>query len=847
MHLVLGPYSIVLIVTAAIMGGAAVYAWLHRTAPGARVLAVGMLGASWWSLSYAIALSTRDLSGWLFWAKAQHIGVAGLPVALLVFFIQYTGHGRWLTWRKLVLIAAEPAIGVLLTWTNEAHGLIWANVHLVLTPSASLLDLTYGPYFWLYAAYNYVEMGACTFLLLQALVRSYQLLYRQALIMLTGMLLAWAMNLLYLAGWNPIPNLDLTPFGFSLAGLALAWGIFRYRLLDIVPIAREQVIDSMRDAVIVLDAQHRLVDLNPLAQHLLGLSRPLPVGRPAAQLLREWPEALDLCSADGAYHVETRSGAAEAAMYHEWRSSPLIDRRGQTLGCTLVVHDITAGRQAQARLLDQGRALATLEERERIGRDLHDGLGQVMGYVNVQSQAAEALLESGQIDQATEALRQITQVARGAHDDIRDYILGMRTTRSEPAPSFAAALRAHLQRLEASYGLRVQLDLPPELGSALPKVAALSLPGEPDGPQPGGAASPFSSETEAQLLFIVQEALANVRRHAGVNVARVTVALAAGHAEVVIADEGRGFEPPAAGDRPSASASPAATSLAASPYLSVPDMHGHFGLEIMRERAQAVGGSLEVHSAPGQGARVVARLPLAAAPLLSASGGSLRVLLIDDHPLFLDGLRTMLTAYGLQVVGLGRDGLDAQELARRLRPDLILMDIQMPRCDGLEATRRIKADLPECKIVMLTVAADEDSLYRALEAGASGYLLKSLEQSSFLQMLHEIAAGQVTLTPEMAARVLAAFPAYRAGTFRSEAARTPLSPPAAPAGEAMLNPRQRQVLEMVARGLVYKEVAAALHLTVPTVKYHMGQILEQLQLKSRGQAITYARKKGMVE
>jgi len=831
------------------MCGAAVYAWRHRTAPGARALVFGMLAAGWWSLTYAIALSTRDLSGRISWAKAQHIGVAGLPVALLVFFIHYTGHSRWLTRRRLVLIAAVPTIGVLLAWTNEAHGLIWANVRLVLTDSASLLDLTYGRYFWLYAAYNYIEMGACVFLLLQALVRSYQLLYRQALIMLAGMLLAWAVNLLYLAGWNPIPNLDLTPFGFCLAGLALAWGVFRYRLLDIVPIAREQVIDSLHDAVIALDAQHRLVDLNPVAQHLLGLSRPLPVGLPAAQLLRDWPEVLDLCCTPGAHHVETRLGAGEAAAYHEWRSSPLADRRGQTLGWTLVVHDVTASRQAQARMLDQQRALATLEERERIGRDLHDGLGQVMGYVNVQAQAAEALLESGQIGPAAEALRQITQVARGAHDEIRDYILGMRTARqvphdyggSEPAPNFAPALRAYLQRVEASYGLRVQLDLPPELDPALATVAAPSPSGEPDRPQSAGIASPLSPDAEAQLLFIVKEALANVRRHAGVDVARVTVALAAGHAEVVIADEGRGFEPPAAGDRPSASASLAATALPASPHLSVPDMHGHFGLEIMRERAEAAGGNLEVHSAPGQGTRVMARLPLAAAPLLSASGRALRALLIDDHPLFLDGLRTMLTADGFQVVGLGRDGLDAQELARHLRPDLILMDVQMPRCDGLEATRRIKADLPDCKIVMLTVAAEEESLYRALEVGASGYLLKSLERPTFLQMLHEIAAGQVTLTPEMAARVLAA--------FQSEAAGQPAapSPPAARAGEAVLNLRQRQVLELVARGLLYKEVAAALHLTVPTVKYHMGQILEQLQLKSRGQAIAYARKKGMVE
>ena len=197
----------------------------------------------------------------------------------------------------------------------------------------------------------------------------------------------------------------------------------------------------------------------------------------------------------------------------------------------------------------------------------------------------------------------------------------------------------------------------------------------------------------------------------------------------------------------------------------------------------------------------------------------MKVLLVDDHLLFLEALQNLLAARGIEVAGTARDGLDALAQARALRPDVILMDIGMPRCDGLAATRAIKAELPDVKIVMLTVSAEDEDLFEAIKSGASGYLLKSLDAGQFFELLSDLERGEVALSTGMATRVLEEF-VRQAG--RDE--------PATEVGEEDtpgLTPRQREVLTLVARGLKYKEVGAALCLSESTIKYHMGEILER--------------------
>ncbi|MBM4465797.1 MAG: response regulator transcription factor [Chloroflexi bacterium] len=215
----------------------------------------------------------------------------------------------------------------------------------------------------------------------------------------------------------------------------------------------------------------------------------------------------------------------------------------------------------------------------------------------------------------------------------------------------------------------------------------------------------------------------------------------------------------------------------------------------------------------------------------------MRVLLVDDHPLFLDGLQNLLTARRVQVVGTAKDGWEALEKARCLHPEVILMDIQMPGCDGLAATRLIKAEMPDIKIVMLTMSSDDDDLFEAIRSGACGYLVKTLDTEEFFRRLMEMEQGEVPLSPGLAARILQQF-GQQASAVRVHEERQQ---------SESLTSRELEVLTLVAQGLTYKEVGAKLYLSERTIKYHMSEMIARLQLENRAQVIEYARRTGLVK
>lgn len=210
----------------------------------------------------------------------------------------------------------------------------------------------------------------------------------------------------------------------------------------------------------------------------------------------------------------------------------------------------------------------------------------------------------------------------------------------------------------------------------------------------------------------------------------------------------------------------------------------------------------------------------------------MKVLLVDDHPLFLDGMQSLLRTRDIDAVATARDGWEGLEKARLLRPDLILMDIEMPGLSGLETTRLIKAEMPRVVIVMLTMSASDENLFEALRNGARGYLLKTDDTDVFFQHMEGLMRGEASLSAALAGRVLDAFIRLDRKPSMHEALSQATS----------LSQRQAQVLALVAEGLTYKEVGVRLHLSERTIKYHMGEILERLHLENRKQAIAYARR-----
>ena len=212
----------------------------------------------------------------------------------------------------------------------------------------------------------------------------------------------------------------------------------------------------------------------------------------------------------------------------------------------------------------------------------------------------------------------------------------------------------------------------------------------------------------------------------------------------------------------------------------------------------------------------------------------MRVLLADDHALFRAGLASLLRAWGMEVVGEASNGVEAVQATRRLRPDLVLMDVGMSPGNGLEATRAIKEELPDVKVVIVTVSEDEQDLFEAIRGGAEGYLLKGMSEEELGETLTRLSAGEPALSPVLAVKILDEF---------ARASREPAKPPAGP--EEELTAREREVLGLVAEGATNREIAAALYISENTVGFHMKHILGKLHVKNRAHAAAYAIRAGI--
>ncbi len=216
---------------------------------------------------------------------------------------------------------------------------------------------------------------------------------------------------------------------------------------------------------------------------------------------------------------------------------------------------------------------------------------------------------------------------------------------------------------------------------------------------------------------------------------------------------------------------------------------------------------------------------------------TVKVLVVDDHTLFRRGIAAVLAHQeGLEIVGEAADGLEAIEKAREIAPDVILMDLNMPRCSGLEAIQALQAEMPQINILVLTVSEMETDLFAAVKFGATGYLLKKAEPEELISAILHIARGEVIVSPLMATKLLAEFKDLTAGAERKPAEKA----------DADLSPREGEVLQLVAQGSTNKEIADSLFISENTVKTHLKNIMEKLHLANRSQAAAYAIKRGLV-
>jgi PAS domain S-box-containing protein len=359
------PYTIPLLTSAAVVLAAAILVFRRdRYSVRSKVGALLLLGAAAWILGNALQVSSTGLEAKVAWDKLKFVGISTVPTVWLAYTLRYTGHERYLTLRNQLLLSIVPLVTFLLVGTNEAHGLIWRDAWLDTSGPFAVKATIIGVGFWAYTAYSYLLILVGLGVLLRTLIRSGSLfhLYRwQAGALLALVVAALLLNVAeHVFGWTAFHNVELTPFALALTAPIVAWASSRLQRRGVVPVARETVVEAMADALLVLDAENRILDLNLRAQEVLEADRIEVLGQAIQRLWPQWPD-----------WVEVVGGAVEAsqevvlekegnAHTYELHVSPVLDWEREPQGRVVVLREITERVQAESRLR------ASLQEKEML-------------------------------------------------------------------------------------------------------------------------------------------------------------------------------------------------------------------------------------------------------------------------------------------------------------------------------------------------------------------------------------------------------------------------------------------------------------------------------------------------
>ncbi len=551
------PFIWPMLAASMMLGGVGLYSWRKRVTPGALPLALLMFMAAPWALGAALRIAAVPLALKIFWIKYQALWLLPIATAGFWFAIEYANLTHRLGRRAIALLSIPALVAAALIITNNVHHLAWSgfafNGHIrPVLGAASPFFIGYG--------------------LLLAIANSLIFVW----LFVTSPLHRWPAGLCVLGQLAPRfayvmetvrPNLvapmDPTVLAGCFTAVMYTIALFRFRMLDLIPVARSTVIEQMREGMMVLDKQERIVDLNPAAEQILGVAAEAR-GRNAVDVLPGLPD-LSTLNVQPDLGAEFRVEHNGSSHWYSVQGSPLQHRSGLSYGYLILLHEVTQEKLAHMRIVEQQRALATLEERDRLARELHDSLGQVLAFVKIQAEAVRLLVARRENTAADECLAKLVAVTEEANTDVREYILGCQRSASADSLAFSSTLQRYVQRFSDTYGIRANLRGNPNIvdDAVEPTVAV-------------------------QLLRIIQEALTNVRKHAGADRVDICLGVTDSRVEATIQDDGIGF----------------------APVSSDKAKRQTFGFGFMRERAEQTGGTVDIVSQPGEGTRVTIRVPL---------------------------------------------------------------------------------------------------------------------------------------------------------------------------------------------------------------------------------------------
>jgi PAS domain S-box-containing protein len=459
---------------------AAILALLARRyrSPGAGAFIALMLGAGWWALAYAFSLLDISQVAKFFWFRIRAVGFLTVPSAWLVLALLQSGKRQWVTRRNVALLAIEPLLTLMLIWTSEWHTTYWKRVDFAQMGDFSVVDVTPSILYYVHLLYSYLLMTLGTLLFLRLAFRSARLYRRQSLVLVIGVLGPLIGDVLSSFELLPIlPWLDLTPFFFVLTGLTMSWALFRLQLLDLVPVARDAIFRSMSDGVVVLDADSRIVDLNPVAEGILDYPASEAIGKPAQQVLSRWPDLVERYGRIAETHTEIAVGVGVVRRFFDLRISPLRDWRRRLTGRLIVLRDITTRKSIEEELQKAKVAAETANQAKNefitlVAHELRSPMSAIRGSASLLAEQEVGPITGEQAEFLDIIESNISRMATLVSDlnDIslieagRLHLLMSRVSLSEIVNEVVRSNRVQIKRKSLKLHLDISPDLPPVWG-----------------------------------------------------------------------------------------------------------------------------------------------------------------------------------------------------------------------------------------------------------------------------------------------------------------------------------------------------------------------------------------------